>query len=172
MEPNRGLAVDLGAGFAGLVSLSVPNLRGISVSKVTKLKPRKAAAALDTPTDLDADAVKAGLKFAAVENKAGKFVEATLDGASAAAAGATVAADLTFSSVWATGDAAYPITAQTWILIYENQTDKAKGEAAKAFIGYLLTEGQAFSKDVNYAPLPTELASKAVAQLDSIKLPA
>ena len=59
MEPNRGVAVDLGAGFAGLVSLSVPNLRGISVSKVTKLKPRKAAAALDTPTDLDADAVNA-----------------------------------------------------------------------------------------------------------------
>ena len=119
-----------------------------------------------------ADAVKAGLKFASVENKAGKFVEPTLDGASAAAAGATVAEDLTFSAVWADGDAAYPITAQTWIIVYANQTDKAKGEAAKAFIDFLLTDGQTFAKDVNYAPLPADLATKAIAQLDMIKLPA
>lgn len=119
-----------------------------------------------------ADAVKAGLKFASVQNKAGKFVEATLEGASAAAAGATVKDDLTFSAVWADGDTAYPITAQTWIIIYANQTDKAKGEAVKAFIGFLLTEGQTFAKDVNYAPLPAELATKAIAQLDAIVIPA
>jgi len=119
-----------------------------------------------------ADAVKAGLKFAAVENKAGKFVEATLEGASAAASGATIKDDLTFSAVWAEGEAAYPITAQTWIIIYANQTDKAKGEAVKAFIDFLLTEGQTFAKDVNYAPLPADLATKAIAQLDAIVIPA
>jgi phosphate transport system substrate-binding protein len=119
-----------------------------------------------------ADAVKAGLKFAAIENKAGKFVEATLEGASAAASGATIKDDLTFSAVWAEGEAAYPITAQTWIIIYANQTDKAKGEAVKAFIDFLLTEGQTFAKDVNYAPLPADLATKAIAQLDAIVIPA
>ncbi len=119
-----------------------------------------------------ADAIKAGLKFAAVQNKAGKFVDATLEGASAAAAGATVKDNLTFSAVWAEGDAAYPITAQTWIIIYKNQTDKAKGEAVKALLNFLLTEGQTFAKDVNYAPLPAELATKAIAQLDAIVIPA
>lgn len=119
-----------------------------------------------------ADAIKAGLKFAAVQNKAGKFVDATLEGASAAAAGATVKDNLTFSAVWAEGDAAYPITAQTWIIIYKNQTDKAKGEAVKAFLNFLLVEGQTFAQEVNYAPLPAELATKAIAQLDAIVIPA
>ena len=119
-----------------------------------------------------ADAIKAGLKFAAVQNKAGKFVDATLEGASAAASGATIKDDLTFSAVWAEGEAAYPITAQTWFIVYANQTDKAKGEAVKALLGFLLTDGQTFAKDVNYAPLPAELATKAIAQLDAIVIPA
>ena len=118
------------------------------------------------------DAVKAGLKFAAIQNKAGKFVDATLDGASAAAAGAKIADNLTFSAVWAEGDAAYPITAQTWIIAYTNQTDKAKGEALKAFLQFILTDGQTFAKDVNYAALPGDLAAKAIAQLDKLTLPA
>ena len=42
----------------------------------------------------------------------------------------TVKADLTFFTGWADGDDAYPITAQTWIIAYTNQTDKAKGDGA------------------------------------------
>jgi len=116
------------------------------------------------------DAIDAGLTYATVENKAGKFVEATLDGASAAAAGATINDDLTFSAIWADGDAAYPITAQTWIIAYKQQTDAAKGDALKAFLNFILTDGQTIASTVNYAPLPAELAAKAVAQLDSFEI--
>jgi len=119
-----------------------------------------------------ADAVKAGLKFAAVKNSAGKYVDATLEGASAAAEGATINPDLTFSAVWASGDAAYPITAQTWIIAYANQTDKAKGEALKALLDYVLTEGQTLAPTVNYAPLPSALATQAVTQLGELVIPA
>ena len=111
------------------------------------------------------DAKANGLKFASVQNKAGKFVEATLAGASAAAAGAEIKADLTFSSTWATGDAAYPIAAQAFLLVYKNQPDKAKGEALKAFIQYALTDGQTLAAKVDYAALPKSVADKAVAQL-------
>ena len=52
------------------------------------------------------DAKDANLQLASVLNKAGKYVEPTLDGAAAAAAGATVKDDLTFSAIWADGDAA------------------------------------------------------------------
>jgi phosphate transport system substrate-binding protein len=114
------------------------------------------------------DAKDAALKFASVQNKAGKFVDPTLDAASAAAAGAKVADNLTFSAVWADGDGSYPITAQTWIIVYAKQTDAAKADATKAFLKFLLTDGQQHAGDVNYAPLPADLATKAIAQLDKI----
>ena len=117
------------------------------------------------------DAKAAGLSFATVKNKAGKYIDATLDGASAAADGAKVADNLTFSAVWADGDGAYPITAQTWIIVYTNQTDKAKGAAIAAFVKYLVTDGQALAKYDDYSPLPTALAAKAATQVDSIVLP-
>lgn len=116
------------------------------------------------------DATDAGLKMAAVQNSAGNFVEPTLEGASAAAAGAEIKDNLTYSAIWAAGDDAYPITAQTWIIVYKVQPDAAKGEAIKAFIKYILTDGQDIAGDVNYAPLPAELAAKAIAQLDLLEI--
>jgi phosphate transport system substrate-binding protein len=114
------------------------------------------------------DATDAGLTFASIMNKAGQFVEPTLEGASAAAEGAEIKDDLTYSAIWADGDAAYPITAQTWIIAYKDQTDAAKADALKAFLTYILTDGQTLAPEVNFAPLPAALAEKALAQLDSL----
>ena len=114
------------------------------------------------------DAVAAKLKFATVKNKAGKYVAPTSDGASAAAAGVTVADNLIFSSTNPDGDAAYPITAQTFIIVYAKQTDKAKADALKAYLTYLMTDGQKLLTDLNYAPLPKSIQDKALAQLSKI----
>lgn len=116
------------------------------------------------------DATDAGLTFATVQNKAGEFVEPTLEGASAAAASAEIKDNLTYSAIWAEGADAYPITAQTWIIAYKVQPDAAKADALKAFITYVLTDGQKMAADVNYAPLPAELAAKAIAQLDMFEI--
>ena len=118
------------------------------------------------------DAKATGLQFATVKNKAGKSVKPTLAGASAALAGATVNPDLSYNPLNAEGDDAYPITAPTWILVYKNQTDKAKGEALKGFLEYIVTDGQDLAEAVDYAKLPDALQQKALAQLDNIVLPA
>ncbi|MBI2710249.1 MAG: phosphate ABC transporter substrate-binding protein PstS [Actinobacteria bacterium] len=115
-----------------------------------------------------ADAAKSNLDVAAIKNKAGKFVKPTPAGASAAAAGATVAADLTYNPIDASGDAAYPITSPTYVLVYKTQTDPAKAKLLKAFIRFMLTDEQAVAGNVLYAPLPKSLAAKAVSQLDQI----
>ena len=117
------------------------------------------------------DAKAANLQFASVQNKAGKFIEPTLDATSAAAENIEVKPNLTFFTGWADGDASYPIAAQTWIIVYKNQTDKAKGEATKAFINYVLTEGQDSAADIDYAKLPDSLKQQAIAQLDQIVIP-
>ncbi len=117
------------------------------------------------------DAKASGLKLAAVKNKAGKAVKPTSDAASAAAAGATVAADLTYNPLNADGDASYPITAPTWVIAYKNQTDKAKGDALKAFLTFLLSDGQDLAAEIDYAPLPKTLADKAIVQVNGIVVP-
>ncbi len=118
------------------------------------------------------DAVASGLVFASIKNKDGKFVAPTLDGASAAIANATIHDDLTYSPLDPAGPDVYPITSPTWIIVYATQTDKAKGQALKDFLTFLLNDGQSLAKDAKYAPLPDSLKQKAIAQLDKIQLPA
>ncbi len=118
------------------------------------------------------DAKATGLKFAALKNKAGKYVLPTLDATSAAANGATINADLSYDPLWADGDATYPVAAPTWILAYVKQTDKVKGDTLKAFLRYMLTDGQKLAPSIDYAPLPKALADKALAQLDKLQIPA
>ncbi|MEY2403860.1 MAG: phosphate transport system substrate-binding protein [Acidimicrobiaceae bacterium] len=115
-----------------------------------------------------ADAVNASLKTASIKNKAGTFVSPTLDGASAALAGADVKADLTYDPLDAAGETAYPITSPTWIIVYKKQTDAAVAEALKGWLNFILTDGQGFAKTVGYAQLPSALAQKAIDQLSQI----
>jgi phosphate transport system substrate-binding protein len=117
------------------------------------------------------DAKASALKFASVKNQAGKFVEPTADSASAAGDGIEVKDNLLFSAVDAKGDAAYPITYQSWVIAYAKQTDHAKGAALKDYIKYLVSDGQQQLKALDFAPLPKSLADKAVAQLDKIQVP-
>ena len=116
------------------------------------------------------DAKATGLKYASVKNQAGKFVEPTSESASAAGDGIDVKDNLLFSAVDPKGDAAYPITYQSWVIVYAKQSDKAKGAAIKSYIKYLVSDGQGQLKELDFAPLPKSLADKAVAQLDKIQV--
>jgi phosphate transport system substrate-binding protein len=118
------------------------------------------------------DATATKLKWAKVKNKAGKFVDATLEGASAALAGVEIKPDLSYNPLWADGEASYPITAPTWILAYKDQPDKAKGAALKAFLQYIYGDGQDMAAEVNYAKLPASLKEKGLAQVDQLVIPA
>lgn len=119
-----------------------------------------------------ADATASDLKLASIKNAAGKYVAPTLTGVSAAMDRTTPNADLTYDPLNADGDTTYPIATPTWILVYKNQTDKAKGEAIKGFLNFILTDGQSLNEEVNYAKLPKSYREKAIAQLDQIVIPA
>jgi phosphate transport system substrate-binding protein len=119
------------------------------------------------------DARASALQFADLKNQAGNFVAPTVEGATAAVAGAEVNPDLTYNPLNATGADAYPITAPTWILAYENQSDKSKGEALQSFLRYVLSDtGQELAEEVDYAPLPSSLRQQAQAQVGKIVVPA
>jgi phosphate transport system substrate-binding protein len=114
------------------------------------------------------DASELKLAFASIKNKAGQFVAPTLEGAAAAVEGAQVADDLSYNPLNADGATAYPITSPTYLLIKPKYDDTNKAALVKGFVRYLLTDGQAIAKDVNFAALPSSLQQKALAQLDKI----
>ncbi|HEX3904363.1 MAG TPA: phosphate ABC transporter substrate-binding protein PstS [Polyangia bacterium] len=117
------------------------------------------------------DAKASAVKYATIKNKAGKYVEATPAGASAAGDGIEVKDNLLFSALDAKGDKAYPITAQTWVIVYAKQSDKAKGDALKSYLMFLVKDGQGLLTDIDYAPLPKGLQDKAIKQVDKLMLP-
>jgi phosphate transport system substrate-binding protein len=115
-----------------------------------------------------ATAKASGLTVASVKNKTGAFIAPSADSASAAAAGVTVKPDLTFLSVWADGANAYPITYQSWDLVYAKQPNANDAAMLKAYLGYLLGPGQQLLGQLGYAPLPSSIDSQAKAQLSMI----
>ena len=68
-----------------------------------------------------ATAKASGLSFASVKNSSGAYIAPSPSSASAAADGATVASNLTFPRSWASGASSYPITYQSWDLVYAKQ---------------------------------------------------
>ncbi|HSN25003.1 MAG TPA: phosphate ABC transporter substrate-binding protein PstS [Kofleriaceae bacterium] len=114
------------------------------------------------------DAKASGLHWATVKNQGGKYIEPNAASVSAAGDGIDVKDNLLFSAINAKGDAAYPITYQTWVIVYAKPADKARGAVLKSYIKYLITDGQKLLPELDFAPLPKSLQDKAVAQLDKI----
>ena len=115
-----------------------------------------------------ADAKAAGLTYASVKNKSGNYIAPSTTSASAAGTTVTLAPDLTFHAVWSSNPQAYPITYQSWDLVFEKQSSSNNAKMLKAYIGYLIGDGQKLLDPLGYAPLPSNIDSKAKAQLDKI----
>jgi phosphate transport system substrate-binding protein len=115
-----------------------------------------------------ADAKASGLTYASIKNKDGNYVAPSVQAATTAADGATVKPDLTFSAIWASGAGAYPITAQSWVLVYQKQSSSNTTKMLKSYFGYLVGDGQKLLPGLGYAPLPSSIDQKAKAQLSKI----
>ena len=114
------------------------------------------------------DAKASGLTYASVKNQAGNYIAPSVQSATTAADNATIKPDLTFSAIWAPGAQSYPITYQSWDLVYQKQSSANTTKMLKAYLGYLLGDGQKLLTGLNYAPLPSSLDQKAKAQLSKI----
>ncbi len=115
-----------------------------------------------------------GLPIAAIRNKSGQFISASVEAVTAAAAGAakTLPAntDYRISIVDAPGAGSYPISSFTWILVYQNQRDPAKGKKLVDFLNWALTDGEKEAVTLDYAPLPANMAVTVKARLATINL--
>lgn len=114
------------------------------------------------------------LPVAMVRNSAGNFVAPKIEAVTAAAAGITGTlsdtSDFRISIVNAPGEAAYPISSLTWILLYQHQPDSVKGRKLLDFLGWALTEGENSAAALDFAPLPAALVARVEERLKTVQL--
>ena len=110
------------------------------------------------------------MQFGAVKNKAGKFLKASTDGVTAAAAAAakSMPNDYRVSITNADGADSYPISSFTWLLIPLQSKDPAKGKALQGFLEWMLDTGEAEASSMTYAPLPKQVQDKVRQTIKSV----
>ena len=113
-------------------------------------------------------AVANNLGSAAIKASDGSFIAPSVDSITAAGA------DLKFPIVPDTNvlnssaAGAYPIATTTYVIVYRDQTDQAKGQTLVDFLHWGLTKGQDTATSLNYAPLPSGIATQAMAALATL----
>jgi phosphate transport system substrate-binding protein len=114
-------------------------------------------------------AIQNKLPYSDVKNSTGEFVKPTVDSVTAALATAQIPDDFRFSMTNAPGNEAYPIAGATWLLVYRQQKDPAKGKKLVEFLKWSMTKGEGIAKTLDYAPLPENVQQRVLKRIDEIK---
>lgn len=115
-------------------------------------------------------ALQTKLPMATLQNQAGKYVAPTPESGSAALAQVPLPENLRAFITDPTGDTSYPIVTYTWWLVHSDYSSKpGVADAIKALANWLLTDGQKFSPDLGYLPLPDSVVTKVQAAVTQIK---
>jgi phosphate transport system substrate-binding protein len=112
--------------------------------------------------------VQTHMQQAYLKNAAGKYLQASIAGATAAASKNSNVSPTNFSITNMDGDAAYPIASFSWIFLKKAQTDSAKGRALVYLFKWVVSDGQTYGTPLDYAPLPAQVQTYALDQLKSI----
>ncbi|MDR1324277.1 MAG: phosphate ABC transporter substrate-binding protein PstS [Candidatus Margulisbacteria bacterium] len=110
------------------------------------------------------------MKYAAVQNSSGVFITPSLASTSAAA-DVEIAADTRASIVNTKARDGYPICGFTWIVAYQDMSkNPAKAKETTELLKWIIADGQAFTRELDYGSLPKSVAAKALANINSIKV--
>jgi len=108
------------------------------------------------------------LSVASIKNADGAYVKPTIEATSAAAVGVPMPDDFRISITNSPAKGAYPISSFTYLLVYQDQTNKEKGPAIINFLKWALTDGEKFAPPLYYAPLPAPVQAKVLAKVGTI----
>ena len=114
-------------------------------------------------------AIQNKMPYAEVKNAAGEFVKPTIESVTAALATAEIPDDFRFSMTNAPGKDAYPIAGATWLLVYQQQKDPAKGKKLVEFLKWAAKDGEKMAQNLDYAPLPDNVQERVLKRVDEIK---
>ena len=111
------------------------------------------------------------LTYAGLVNAAGKSVQPTLAAFQAAAANADWEKAPGFYQILTNqpGDASWPITAATFILMYGEPTDKAAADEALKFFRWAFEKGDKMAEELDYIPMPDSVVALITKSWANIK---
>lgn len=111
------------------------------------------------------------MSYGTVQNPAGKFIKASLESVTAAAASVKdMPDDFRVSITNAPGANAYPISSFTWLLVPAEWNDAGKEKAFVDFLNWMVEKGQSMTSSLDYAPLPSNVAVKVKARIKEVKV--
>jgi len=115
-------------------------------------------------------ALQNSIAFGPVKNAAGKYVKASLESTTAAAASVKeMPDDFRVSITNAPGEKAYPIASFTWLLVPAKWNDSTKVKAMVDYLNWMIDSGEKMTESLYYAPLPKSVAAKVKAKIKEIK---
>lgn len=116
-------------------------------------------------------AIQNNIQYGKVQNASGKFIKASLESVTAAAAEASkdMPDDFRVSITNPPGATVYPISSFTWLLIPAKIPDATKRDAIKDFLKWMLTEGQNYNEGLSYAKLPKPVVTKELKAISLIQ---
>src|SRR5689334_8786525 len=99
------------------------------------------------------------LTYTKMINKAGKTVAPTSEAFQAAAANANWKSQPGFGVILANqpGEASWPMTAATWILVYKKPADAAATGEALKFFAWSYAKGGKMAEELDYVPMPANV---------------
>lgn len=101
------------------------------------------------------------LTYVSMINSAGKTVKPTLASFQAAASNASWKAEDGFYQILTNqpGDASWPMTAATFILVYKDASDKAAVAEALKFFAWAYEKGDKAAEELDYIPMPDNVVA-------------
>lgn len=109
-----------------------------------------------------------GLSTAALENRAGNYIQPSLDTTANALENLTLPDNLRAFVTDPKGENAYPVVTYSWLLAYGSYEESSKAKALQDVILWGLTEGQSYSQELGYVPLSDEVVEKATTAAKTI----
>jgi phosphate transport system substrate-binding protein len=109
------------------------------------------------------------ISFGEVRNSSGKWVKASIEGVTAAAATAKIPADYRVSITNAPGENSYPISSFTYLLIPAKPAHPDNSKTLKDMLSWIIKSGEEEAPSLSYAPLPQALADKVIKTVYSLQ---
>jgi phosphate transport system substrate-binding protein len=111
------------------------------------------------------------LSYGGVRNSSGAFVKADLASVTAAADAAApfLPDDFRFSIANSPARSAYPISSFTWLVVPSEIKDKAKLDAMRAFLSWMLGPGQNMVEALGFSRLPQSVVAREVETISLLR---
>ncbi len=114
-------------------------------------------------------ALENNISYASLRNSAGQFVIPTLETVGKAAEQKPGVNPNDFSIVDMAGSDSYPIAGYSWVMLWKNQPDPAKGKQLVDLFRWIVSDGQNYAVHVRYVGLPKNVQAEATKALASVK---